>query len=256
MIPVYICEDLEDELQALIKIVEGTIKYYDLKGIEIVCATSNPDEVLDKTAAVMHPGIYYLDIDLGEGIMNGIDLGAKLHAVDPSAYIVMVTTHAEAAPLTFKYKIGARDYILKDDRKEMELRIRDSLIDGFHSLGSLKERKIIHLSTGIKYFSVFEDQINYVELLPKTKNKLYISYDEVSEIAISPLHEFKNQLGDSFYQCNKSTIINMNSVVEINYKDRFVKMQGGKEIPISIRCLPCIKKRYLQFDQSFSEFHD
>ena len=250
MIPIYICEDSQDELIALIKIIEDTIKHCGLENIGIVCATKNPDELLDKITESTSQGLYYLDVDLGNGVMNGIDLGVKIHTADPGAYIVMVTTHAEAAPLTFKYKIGAKEYILKDNRKEMELRIKDSIMDGFKLISST-ERKKIYFSNGIKSFSVIENQIQYVELLPQTKNRLHVCHDDITDIVYSSLHEIKNQLGKCFCQCNKSTIVNVNFITEINYKDRYVRMKRGKQIDVSVRCLPHIKKFYMHINQSF-----
>lgn len=250
MIPVYICEDNENELEMYRKLILRIIATEGLKGdMEIICATQDPSNVLKHVKEDMRPAIYFLDVDLGPGIMNGIELGVNIRILDPSAYIVMVTTHTESAPLTYKYKIGAKDYILKDTPAEVPERIRECIKDGYKLLsdGKYMESKIILVRKDGEPFTMYANQIYYIEAVPNTPRKIWVHEKHCQTVAVSTLNDVKKQLDKSFYKCHKSYVININHVKGIEHKTHTVYLDCGHQIPISIRNLSGLEKHYLNF---------
>jgi len=85
--------------------------------------------------------------------MNGIDLGTKIREAAPPAKIVFVTTHAELAHLTFKHKIGAQDYIVKDRPNEIKARIDECIASAYKQYQKEKheQMKCFKVDAGAKY---------------------------------------------------------------------------------------------------------
>lgn len=58
-----------------------------------------------------HPDITFLDIILPDG--SGLDLLHKIRAIDPHAFIIMITGNAEDVEVTKAKEYGASGYIIK-----------------------------------------------------------------------------------------------------------------------------------------------
>lgn len=250
MIPIYMCEDSEDELKVLQKQIVKIINETKLNDeFEIVCATPNPNEVLNKIKETMQTGIYFLDVDLGPGIMNGIQLGINIKAIDPAAYIVMITTHGEAAPLTFKYKIGAKDYILKEQQDEVKTRVMECILQAHTELSDFNKSqyRILTCMQDYTMISMFQNHIYYIEVIAKTQRKIRV-YEQCNMREVSStLQEIKKQLHNTFFQCHKSYIVNIEHVKNIDHERRHVVLDNGKEVPISIRNLKKIELFFREF---------
>lgn len=129
MLPVFICEDNPVLLQQYRQTIENLIliEEYD---IELLTAVTTPEELLHAAKQHYlknaHAGFYLLDIDL-HASMDGFELAQQIREFDSRGFIVFITTHSEMAMLTFKYKVEAMDFILKDDGWDITSRIHDCL---------------------------------------------------------------------------------------------------------------------------------
>lgn len=237
-------------MQIIVKIINNIIKENNLQEeIQIAYMEKDPLKILEFIKNDMRPGIYFLDVDLGKGVMTGIELGVNIRILDPAAYIVMVTNHAEAASLTYKYKIGTKDYILKDEREEMLGRIRECIIQGHEDIlkKEKEDTKIVLLKKDSSPFTMYANQIYCIEVVAKTQRKLRV-YERYSSTEVaSTLIELKTQLDKSFFQCHKSYIINVKHIKEINKKENVVVLKNGREIPVSFRLRRPLEKFYLKF---------
>lgn len=250
MIPVYICEDDESFL-GLLKKMTLKIIYEELDGdAEIVCATTKPDEILTLTEEDKRPALYFLDVDLGIDVISGIELGRNIRIINPGAYIVMITAHADKAFLTYKYKIEAKGYILKEQIEQVEINLREQVVNAYEvlSINQIEEQKIIVFHNNGNVLSRYANQIYYIEVVATTQRKLKIyGKNELLE-ANATLHEIKEQLDESFYQCKKSYIVNMNHIKEIS-KTRAVILTNGVKIPISIQRYRDFVKHFIRFNK-------
>lgn len=118
MIPVYLCDDeagIRGEIRRELE-KEILIAGYDM---EIVCDSSNPREILTVMSKNRQRGIYFLDVDLKDGQYTGFTLGQAIRKADPRGFLVYITAYGELAFDTFRYKLEALDYIVKDNEGEM-----------------------------------------------------------------------------------------------------------------------------------------
>ena len=239
MLLVYICEDDTVQLKRLKKLITETLESEKIAGdVEIACATHDPLEVLDRLRHATNSGIYFLDVQLGEGIMSGIDLGVNINTLDPKAYIVMVTVHADAAPIIFEYKVGAKDYILKDHANFPE-RIKECILDAHN----LSKSKVIEFSD----FMVAVDEIRYIQSSAESKKMIYIHGKHKIRIAHVTLNEIEKKLNNSFFKCHRTHIVNLKYIIWINKVKHNLTLENGEEIPVSWRKLKELESRYVNY---------
>lgn len=74
---------------------------------------SNPDKLLDSIHERGDHQIFFLDIEIKNATKKGLEVASEIRKMDPNAVIVFVTTHSEFAPISFKYKVSALDFIDK-----------------------------------------------------------------------------------------------------------------------------------------------
>ncbi|WP_092247482.1 response regulator [Lacrimispora sphenoides] len=138
----YMCEDDKWQLERLRRIISDIIQTVGLsESMEIVCASTNPLDIIDYLYRNPKQSLYFLDIDLGQ-YMNGLDLGVKIREIDPRGYIVIVTVHSEMAILTIRRKIEAMDFIEKDEPLSIPVRVRDCMIHALELFCTMPESQI------------------------------------------------------------------------------------------------------------------
>lgn len=74
---------------------------------------SNPDKLLDSIHERGDHQLFFLDIEIKNATKKGLEVASEIRKMDPNAVIVFVTTHSEFAPISFKYKVSALDFIDK-----------------------------------------------------------------------------------------------------------------------------------------------
>ncbi|EHI69044.1 response regulator receiver domain protein [Streptococcus ictaluri 707-05] len=74
---------------------------------------SSPQKLFDSIQERGDHQLFLLDIEIGQESRCGLELAADIRRKDPNAVIVFVTTHSEFAPISFKYKVSALDFIDK-----------------------------------------------------------------------------------------------------------------------------------------------
>ena len=100
--------------------------------MNIICATTNPLELTQQINAKNQRAIYFLDVDLKHEQYDGFTLAKQIRKVDTRGFIIFVTTHEELMFETFKYRLEAMSYLIKDD-SSLEKQIRHCLED-IHNL--------------------------------------------------------------------------------------------------------------------------
>lgn len=76
MFPIYICEDNLIQLSHFEKIIKNYILIEELD-MDVVCASSDPKEILKVQEKFCAPGLYFLDIELNSD-MDGFALAEKI----------------------------------------------------------------------------------------------------------------------------------------------------------------------------------
>jgi len=224
MMQILICEDDTRQREYMEIVVKRD------RDVALALSTSDPAYVLEYVQA--HPGegrLYFLDIDLQHDQMNGIELGVKIREIDQMAKIVFVTTHAELAHLTFKHKISALDYIVKDNPKDMEARIHECIDVARERflLEKQEQMKYFKVDAGGEVWSIAYDEILFFETHMNIRHRV-ILHTENGKI------DFRGFIGEiekimpEFYRSHKSYLLNIS---KINYIDKLTKeavMPNGK----------------------------
>ena len=180
MTEIYLCDDEHIWIEQMEQAVLDFMISSDW-ALTVTCKTSAPRELLEQL--LQHKtsgGIYFLDINL-KSEMNGITLGAEIRKLDPEAVLIFVTSHDELVMDTFRLKLQATDYILKDNgslRTQIgeTLRAVESRYGRF--AGRLSAPRIRLEAGGFIHFLI-KDDIYFVE---SEKNQHKLSVHLRSEI--------------------------------------------------------------------------
>ncbi|APX71646.1 response regulator transcription factor [Companilactobacillus allii] len=224
---VIICEDDLVQLEQFEVLVKNYMLFHS-ELFDIALKTQFPDEVLSfLNDQPTNGGIYFLDIDL-HSKMNGIDLASEIRRIDVQAKIIFVTTHDEMAPLTFKRKVEALDFIVKDQPiEDFRQNIYDTLTLAKTRIDKTmtRQKKCFSFTVGNQIYRVSLDDVCIVETstIPHRLN-LYTH---------TGLYEFYGNLNElekkypSLFRANRSCLINPESISEANFSKRKITFDKG-----------------------------
>ena len=211
ILSILICEDNESQRKSIEKIISAhtKIKEYDCK---VVLSTDSPYELLAHIEEVpAQNNFYILDVNLKSDI-NGIVLGQKIREIDPFGVIIFVTSHSEHAMLTFKHRVSAMDYIIKDNMQSISKKICDCVDIAYRQYVGTLEYFQLKTIDGVR--NILVSSILFFESfgIPH-KLTLYTKNERI---------EFRGNLKDIeqmqpfFFRSHKSFVVNIRNVKTVN----------------------------------------
>lgn len=241
MLNVFLCEDNTKQRDIIENIIKKIILFEDYD-LCLSCSTDNPHTILEKIDNIAGTGIYFLDIDLNSDI-NGLVLAQKIRQKDPRGFIVFVTTHSEMSYMTFKYKVEALDFIIKDKPNELHTRIHKCILDAYHKYKSLENHihKNFTCFSGEKEYCIPLENILFFETSSNAHKLLLHECDKIIEFS-GKLNELEKRLSDEFYRIHRSFLINKKHIKEIDIKNRLVTMSNEETCIASLNCLKGLMK--------------
>lgn len=241
MLRVHICEDNKEQQQRLKSYIEKII-VVDTLDMEIGVVTDNSEKMLDEISKEKEIGIFFLDIDL-QCERNGMELAKKIREIQPRCFIVFVTTHSEMSYMTFTYKVEAMDFIIKDDLREIKNRVHQCLIQAAElNEGEFeKGKKGYCIKQGEKIREVSHDSILYFEAVTGSRKIVLYTKNEIIEFN-GKLKDIENELGNKFYRCHRSVIVNKDNIERIDKEEYIIYLLGGACCPMSVRLAKGIVK--------------
>jgi two-component system response regulator AgrA len=223
MIPIYICEDNPEQTEDYAAIIRNTIliEEYDM---QLIGTYQNPYQLLAE-----------LQTKIAENNSYGIylELAAKIRELDSRAFIIFITTHAEAAPLTFQYQVEALDYIVKDQPELIADRLQLCL-NKAHARTDLNHiDPIISFSHNRKTMRIRESAILYIATTPEPHQLRVVTVSD--EFCIrGNLHKLSLSLSPAtFKKSHRTTIVNCNHIQSIDYNRMLLWMSNGHTCPLS-----------------------
>jgi len=227
MIPIILCEDNVEQRKRTESIISKHIIMEEYR-MGIVLSTSNPDEVNQfLETSPNQSGLYFLDINL-EHTLTGLSLAAIIREKDPRATIIFVTQHIELSPLTFKYKVEALDYIVKDDTKNFA----NNLIS---CLDTVNSRYATNTQSNTKGFNVKDGTLT--RLIP-FEDIMFFTTDVKPHKIILHLYKshinfygyIKNldEISPDFFRCHKSFVVNLGNIQHVDHKEKTITMVNGE----------------------------
>lgn len=228
--PIIICEDNLIQLQRIYSIIDNYIQFHN-DFFDIVLKSDNPNEITEYLAKYsIQNGIYFLDIDLHKST-NGIDLAEKIRSIDVLAKIVFVTTHDEMAPQTFKRKVEAIGFIVKDQdpdnfRKEIQdiLSLSQKRIDEVKVIKNHNEIVSFHYDN--LAYNVESSEILFIEPSPINSHKLELYTKSGKFEFYGKLKDFEQKYS-FLVRVNRSCLVNPKSIKRANFNTREMVFDKG-----------------------------
>lgn len=232
MIPVYLCDD-EPAVSALLKkLISDQIMMMerDMGPLQVV---DNPVSLLEMQRAAEVPAVYFLDIDF-PGYMSGLELAVKLRQYDPRGFIVFITAHNDMMFETFRYRLEALDYIVKGEPSVMAGRVNACLESICERLMNEPDGKNAYCS--LKLFDTVRhiplQKILYFEAVGSRHALVLHMDDEVLEFN-SSLNHFEEKLGEAFWRCHRSFLVNRSRISNVWLKENMVELDNGESCLLS-----------------------
>ena len=246
MLNVVICDDDQLMINRIEAAVNDAIGWDHIENVEVECRTTTPEEVIDLVRKSSKPRLFLLDIDLQHPNYNGLTLGEEIRKYDVNSDVIYITSHSEKSKDTFRYRVAALGFIVKDpDKLNTEIREAVKNADERFKLSTKNGKKFEltggrKLDEGIdapkKYFKDLSQIIYFCSDRDRIgKNKVELHELEVVYIFRATLKEIES-FDERLVRISGSTVINIDYVQEI-YRDEYdawqIKMINDKSLEAS-----------------------
>lgn len=233
LIQAYICEDNKNILKLIKTEVE---KYIMIQGydIEIMGTYEKPEDFIDNIEQVQQRSIYFLDIDYNNSNLNGFDIGKAIRKKDTRGFIIYITSYDNLLMETFKYRLEALDYIIKDNEGEFIKQITkaiDSVMERIHNEPSA-ESKYYAVSVFDSVYKVPYDEILYFQTSEKAHRIILYTIDRSYEF-FGKIREIEKELGEDFCKCHRSVLVNKEKIISLNKKEGVLNLETDLKCPVS-----------------------
>ena len=239
--PVIICDDdktLANNLANNVKyaaenLVEDNTAYENVE-ISVEQVANTFEQVVSYVVAKdIQNAIYFLDIELSQNseAKNGVDLAEFIKKQDPNAQIIFVTAYDKYAPLTYRRRIGAIDYINKSlDRQNMLKRIEETITHAVTSINHLLKvnRKELIYQIGKRVKKVENSMIYYLENSP-TQHKVTLITETGSAEFRSNISKISDE-NDFLVKISQSCVVNPNNIDSIDFSKKTITFPNGDEV--------------------------
>ncbi|RVU70347.1 MULTISPECIES: LytTR family DNA-binding domain-containing protein [Lactobacillus] len=242
--PIIICDDdrsLADELSgdinSAMQNMQDDNSNYEQIDAKVAFIANTFEQVVGYTVAKdIKGGIYFLDIELSQNseAKNGVDLAEFIKKQDPYSQIIFVTAYDKYAPLTYRRRIGAIDYINKSlPRDTIIHRLEETLHDAFDRLTNDYKAgvKSFTYQIGRRVQKVNQDSIYYIEN-SLTQHKVHM----ITENGESEFKGNISQLDDDnpfLIKVSQSCVVNPENIDAVNISKRTITFPNGDQIVFS-----------------------
>ncbi len=193
---------------------------------------SNPDKLYDAILEKGNHQLFFLDIEIKNEQKKGLELATKIRQKDANAVIVFVTTHSEFAPISFKYKVSALDFIDKAvDKQQFREQIEECIQYTSKMMESHEPEELFIFETAqTKLRLPFKDILYFATSTTPHKVCLWTQterlefYGNLSEI---------QEAAPKLFMCHRSYLINLANVVRIDKYEQLVYFENGDSCPVS-----------------------
>jgi len=218
---ILICDDVKEDMNKL----ENAVKQSGFDA-DIRCFVKGADvlEYIKSTANVNTDiDVCFLDIIMPE--MNGIELAGRMRLLGFNGKIVFLTSSADYG--VESYQVKAFFYLLKPVNTQEVIK----LLNEIKNSESSKDSAGIKIETRNMTRFVYYHEISFVEVI--NKNVFFRLLDGSEIVIFASLSDILPQLAADgrFAQCHRSFVVNLDSIMQINGKEVFLRC--GRKAPIS-----------------------
>ncbi|MGN6711177.1 LytR/AlgR family response regulator transcription factor [Anaerocolumna jejuensis] len=236
MLKIILCDDDMFTLAIFSELLQAAIDKLSIAGI-ILCKASSSKELLNFLNNNPDDYFFFLDLDMGNGELNGLDLSRIIRGQHPASKIVFVTSHIEKSMEILKSGIEPFGFIEKNFNRELMIREFENVLR-LAVKTELKEtnlqQKTIELIIGIdEVISVPIKYIAYVEAVKTIAHNIcYHTLDDSKITVRDTIKHALEMLGDEFVLSHRSVIVNKQYI--IGMENAQLKLSNGKLVACSI----------------------
>lgn len=206
---------------------------------DIVKTVNNYDDAINFIEKVsFKSGIYFLDIEIGKKLYekNGLDLAEVIKKRDKNAQLIFITSHQDMAFLTFKRKLGAVDFIIKngnidDLQKDVNYALQ-SAIEAISNADFIKKNTFSY-KFGQEVRNINLGDVIYITTT-SVGHKLKLMKTTGWGYFIGNLKEIPEKYG-SLVQISQSCVINPENVDRVNFREKKIGFVNGESQYYSVR---------------------
>lgn len=187
--------------------------------------------------------LIFLDLDFGNGNLNGIDVAKALRQTESDCKIVFTTNHQEMAMNVLKSGVEPFGFLEKtSDLATLCDGYRKYIVMLLNQTRSEASDSSILLNPGMdEDISVLLEDIVYLETEKNVSHGITYHTINGSVITIiSTLDVEQKRLGDGFIRVHRSYLVNKRHILRM--KEGFLKLSNQQEVPCSFRMRSEVKK--------------
>lgn len=250
MLKIILCDDDPFILQLGAEKINNMIKSqrHDAK---VVSLTSGSNELINYIKNNPSQYLIFLDLDFGNGKLNGIDVAKALRQTESDCKIVFTTNHHEMAmdvlksgvePFGFLEKTSDLAKLSDGYRKYIVMLLNQTRSEASDPTEKERSTETILLNSGMdEDISVIRDDIVYVETEKNVSHGITYHTIGGSVITIiSTLDVEQKRLGDGFIRVHRSYLVNKRHILRM--KEGFLRLSNQQEVPCSFRMRSEVKK--------------
>lgn len=225
---------LEDDFKQQTRIDKIITKLLEKHSIvpKIFEISGKPDQLLQAIEEKGVHQLFFLDIEIKEEELKGLQVAKQIREIDPYASIVFVTTHSEFMPLSFRYQVSALDYIDKElEAAEFESRIEAALLYAHSKDSKAVSDDSFYFKSKYTQVQYPFNEVYYIESSPRPHRVILYTKTDRMEFTASLSDILKQD--KRLFQCHRSFVINPRSVVKVDKHEKQVFFPNGSTCFIS-----------------------
>lgn len=236
MLKIIVCDDDTFTLSMISDILNNIIRTLKMEA-EIACLASSAGEVLAYLNSNPDSYLFFLDLDMGNHQLNGIDLAQQLREKAITAKIVFVTSHIEKSMALLKSGVEPFDFIKKNFNLAMMTTEFENCLTKCMNLENSSidvPSNTVELQISIdEYVSISVERIAYVETLKGQPHNICYHTIDGSQITVrDSISHALELLGEDFALSHRSVVVNRRCVVGI--ADGQLKLSNGELVTCAI----------------------
>ena len=239
---IYILEDdlmqqtrISDIIRELVS--EGA---FSVRKLEVF---SKPHKLLSSINEKGNHQIFLLDIDIDGNRKKGLEVASEIRQQDANAVIIFVTTHSEFAPISFKYKVSALDFIEKTvSNVEFKQQLKQTLTFVNQKIGDVDDDEMFVFETAQSRIQVPMRDIYYFATAATPHKVMLITKTERLE--------FYANLGDItsvnkiLFSCHRSFLVNLDNIARIDKTQLMIYFENGDSCPVARLKMKALLKKW------------
>jgi len=239
MLGIILCDDDPFILNIEKERIGNLIKIYQLEA-RIACVSTQYQEVMSFLEKNPMEYLFFIDLDFGEGQLNGMDIAKLIKTKIPLSKVVFVTNHHDMALEVLKSGVEPFGFIEKStDFSSMDIGyakyIQLAIAGIQRNQNEESNQQYIELIIGIdEKIELPIANILYVEAVKTISHGIaYHTIDGSTLTVRDSIENVLEKLGEDFMRSHRSIIVNKKYLIGLD--NGMVRLTNGEQVPCSFR---------------------